>query len=89
MSKYKKERCYTLIPSAERTFIKNQIKNIGKEVQKRRKELGYTQESLAEILNVSTVGIRHIERGVRAPSLQMLLRIAKRLNLGIQFVKNS
>jgi len=83
MARYKTERGYTLVPSTERAYIKRQIKKLGVEIQLKRKQAGYTQESLAEALNVSTVGVRHIERGVRAPSLQMLLRIIRKLNIDI------
>lgn len=81
---YKKERGYSLVPSGERKNIKKEIVEIGVVLQKRRKELGYTQEKLAEMLRVSAVGIRHIERGVRSPSLPMLVRLTKKLRLKIE-----
>ncbi len=85
MSKgYKKERGYSLVPSEERKNIKKTIGEIGTILKKRRKELGYTQEKLAEMLRVSPVGIRHIERGVRSPSLPMLVRLTKKLKLKIE-----
>jgi len=47
----------------------------------RRKQLGLTQEKLAEICNTDACYIRQIEIGNRFPSLEYIERIAKGLNI--------
>ncbi len=61
------------------------LKILGPLLQKRRKDMGYTQESFAEELNVSPNTIKYIEQGRRAPSLVMLLKITKLLKLQLRF----
>jgi len=50
-------------------------------LRKRRKQLKYTQEKLAELCNTDPCYIRQIEIGRRFPSLQYIERIAKALNI--------
>jgi len=47
----------------------------------RRKQLGLTQEKLAEICNTDACYIRQIEIGNRFPSIDYIERIAKGLNI--------
>jgi len=49
-------------------------------LKKRRKQLGFTQEKLAEMCNTDPCYIRQIEIGRRFPSLQYIERIAEALN---------
>ena len=49
---------------------------IGKRIQKLRKEKGLTQEELAEHLNISTVHLGKLETGKRGCSLDILIDIA-------------
>ena len=49
-------------------------------MKKRRKQLGFTQEKLAEICNTDPCYIRQIEIGRRFPSLTYIERIAAALN---------
>jgi transcriptional regulator with XRE-family HTH domain len=46
-----------------------------------RKQLGYTQEKLAEMCNTDPCYIRQIEIGRRFPSIQYIERIAGALNI--------
>ena len=48
-------------------------KKIGKALQKQRKEKGYTQESLSEILGISTNYLSAVERGVNQLSYEILV----------------
>ena len=48
-------------------------KKIGKALQKQRKEKGYTQESLSEILGISTNYLSAVERGVNQMSYKILV----------------
>jgi len=52
---------------------------LGKRVQKLRKSLGYTQEELAEKLNISRTHMGHIEQGRKAPSLKLMDKLARAL----------
>jgi transcriptional regulator with XRE-family HTH domain len=59
-------------------ITKNQVK-FGHRIQKRRQELGITQEELADKLNLSRTHMGHIEQGRRSPSLEVINKIAKAL----------
>ena len=54
-------------------------KQLGKKIQKARKQNGITQEKLAELTGLDRVSIGYIEQGKRAPKLQTLYRIAKKI----------
>lgn len=53
-------------------------------LQKVRRQQGFTQEELAEKLNVSTNWIGLIEIGYRLPNLPMVFRIARILKVGVK-----
>lgn len=57
---------------------------LGKKIQKRRKELGYTQEELAELVRLSRTHMGHIEQGRKSPSLEVLEKIAKALRVKVK-----
>ena len=50
-------------------------------MKKRRKQVGLTQEKLAELCNTDACYIRQIEIGRRFPSIDYIERIAKALNI--------
>jgi transcriptional regulator with XRE-family HTH domain len=50
-------------------------------LKKRRKQIGLTQEKLAEMCNTDPCYIRQIEIGRRFPSIAYIERIAKALNI--------
>jgi transcriptional regulator with XRE-family HTH domain len=54
---------------------------LGDAVRVRRKELGLSQEKLAEKADLSTVFISRVERGIESPTVDNLLRIARALGL--------
>jgi transcriptional regulator with XRE-family HTH domain len=58
-------------------------KQIGKKIQKRRREMGYSQEELADKIGISRAYMGFIEQGRNAPSLEVLEKIAKQLKLSI------
>jgi len=58
---------------------------LGKKIKAKRQESGYTQEKLAEICDISTGFLGHIESGTRAPSLETLYNIACALHSGIDY----
>jgi len=54
---------------------------VGQKVRKRRKELGFTQERLAEISGLHRTYIAGIEAGKRNISLKNLEKLAKALKI--------
>ena len=56
---------------------------LGKKVQKHRKELGYTQEELAEKLHISRTHMGHIEQGRKSPSLKLMDKLARALKVKV------
>ncbi|NMC36272.1 helix-turn-helix transcriptional regulator [Candidatus Beckwithbacteria bacterium] len=51
----------------------------GRKIQRKRKEMGITQEELAFRVNLSRTHMGHIEQGRRTPSLEVLNKIARAL----------
>ena len=62
---------------------KELYKIIGKNIQKERKKLGYTQETFAELMNVSWSYVSKIESGVLNLSLGKIFDIAEYLKIEI------
>jgi DNA-binding XRE family transcriptional regulator len=58
-------------------------KVLGKKIQKRRKEVGLTQEDLGYKVGISRAYMGYIEQGRYAPSLEVLEKIAKALKTPI------
>ncbi len=56
---------------------------LGKKIQKRRKEIGLTQEELAHKLGISRAYMGYIEQGRYAPSLEVIEKIARELKTHI------
>ena len=56
--------------------------NIGKRIHHARKELGMTQEQLAEIVGKGREHISRIERAKRHASVPLLLEIGEKLGMG-------
>ena len=48
-----------------------------------RSQMGYTQEKLSEICNISTDYLSQIERGKRTPSFKRMDLIAQALNIEV------
>jgi transcriptional regulator with XRE-family HTH domain len=56
---------------------------LGEKIRAAREHKGLTQEQLAEICQLSTAHIGHIERGTRIPSLDTVYRVST--SLGVSF----
>ena len=56
-------------------------KKLGKKIQKRRKEVGISQETLAEKIGISRAYMGFIEQGRNSASLEVLEKIAKHLKI--------
>lgn len=62
--------------------MSNNIQEVaGKNIRLFRQTKGLTQEKLAELVNVSSSYIGYLERGLRAPSLDLLARIGTALEV--------
>ena len=60
---------------------------IGNKIKIQRKQKGYTQEQLAEMLNVSTHTISRYEFGRNFLSHEHMLQLSKILNLSIERIR--
>ena len=58
---------------------------LGQKIKIRRKDKRLTQETLAEMCNISTGFLGHIENGTRTPSLETLFGIANSLGCGVDY----
>ena len=59
------------------------INNLGIEIKRNRKLLKLTQERLAELIDVNPHYIYEIERGLRIPSLPVLVSLCEQLHVSI------
>ena len=60
--------------------------SIGNRIRKQREYLGYTREVLAEKIEVTPKFCSDIELGVKGMSVPTLCRIAKVLNLSVDYI---
>lgn len=58
-----------------------EYKSIGKNIRKRRDELGIKQEQLAEMVDLSVSYMGAIERGEKLPKLKVFISIANALKI--------
>jgi len=58
-------------------------KVLGKKIQRKRREMGLTQEELADKVGISRAYMGYIEQGRNAPSLEVLEKIARTLRTSI------
>ncbi|MGH6888451.1 MAG: helix-turn-helix domain-containing protein [Rhizomicrobium sp.] len=56
-------------------------RTFGTNVRRRRKELGFTQEALADAVRLAPTYVGQIERGQRNPTLEVVERFAKTLKV--------
>ena len=61
--------------------MENYRKILGRNVRAARKDLGWSQEDLAFETDIDRTYISGIERGVRNPSLDLLVKLAKTLKM--------
>ena len=60
--------------------------NIGNKIKQRRKEMGYSQEELAEMCEISASYVGHIERGTKKMSIPIAVNIANALHLSLDYL---
>lgn len=63
-----------------------QLKEIGKRIAIRRKQLDYTQEQLAEMMEVSIQMVSNLERGVKAIRIDNLINLSRILQVSTDFI---
>lgn len=62
------------------------LKAMGARIRALRTELGLTQAKMAKSVDVSLSFYGHIERGTRVPSIDTLVAIANRFNVGTDYL---
>lgn len=59
---------------------------IGNKIRQKRKDMGYSQEDLAEMCEISVSYIGHIERGTKKMSIPIAVNIAHALHLSLDYL---
>ncbi|NDO47152.1 helix-turn-helix transcriptional regulator [Clostridium sp. MD294] len=67
-------------------MTKKQLKNIGDRMKSKRLQLGYTQERIAELTNISFSTYSKIENAIQSPSLDTLIRISIVLDISMDYL---
>ena len=62
------------------------LKEIGKRIQNRRKQQGYTQEQLADMMNVSIQMVSNLERGNKAIRIDNLINLCQILDISTDYI---
>ena len=62
------------------------LNNLGIEIKNNRKLLKLTQEQLAELIDVNPHYIYEIEKGLKIPSLPVLIAISEQLHVSIDIL---
>ena len=62
------------------------LNSIGKRIQSRRKQQGYTQEQLAEMMNVSIQMVSNLERGNKAIRIDNLINLSQILDVSTDYI---
>ena len=63
-----------------------ELKAIGERINARRKQLNYTQEQIAEKMDVSVQMVSNLERGNKAIKIENLLKISQILNISTDYI---
>lgn len=62
------------------------LNGIGKRIQSRRKQLMFTQEQLAEMMNVSIQMVSNLERGNKAIRIDNLINLSQILDVSTDYI---
>lgn len=62
------------------------LKRIGQRIYERRRELRYTQEQLAEKMDVSVQMVSNLERGNKAIKIDNLVALSEILNVSTDYI---
>ena len=72
------------LPPKYRREITQELERLAQVIQTKRENSDYTQEELAEELDISITTLKSIEQRIRFPSLPMLFYICRILNIPIK-----
>lgn len=64
----------------------DELKAIGKRISARRKQLGFTQEQIAEKMDVSIQMVSNLERGNKSIKIENLIKISKILDVSTDYI---
>ncbi len=67
-------------------LTKKQLKSMSNKLKSKRMQLGYTQEKVAELTNISYSAYSKIENAIQSPSLNTLIRISIILDISIDYL---
>lgn len=59
---------------------------MGDRIQETRKKRGFTQEQLAEKLDISVEYVSQIERGLKMPSMQLFIKLVEILDVSADYL---
>ncbi len=62
------------------------LREIGKRIQSKRRRLGYTQEQLAEMMDVSVQMVSNLERGNKAIRIDNLVNLSGILQVSTDYI---
>lgn len=62
------------------------LKSMGRRIKTARENKGYTQEQLAERLNLSVQHVSVIERGVKSPKMETFVKLANELEINADYL---
>ena len=66
--------------------MNNLLRDMGKRICERRRNLGYTQEQVAELMDVSIQMVSNLERGNKAIKIENLLKISRILTVSTDYL---
>lgn len=80
-------RGMTAVPTKSLPKVKRELSALRNTLIKLRKELGVSQEQLAELADVGSETVRSIEQGKRIPSLPTLICLCDQLGVELKLAK--
>lgn len=72
------------LPAKHIKSVQKELLRIAQLIQAKREQAGFTQEELAEKLDVSPMTIQFVEQGRRVPSLPLLIALARELSFTLK-----
>lgn len=67
-------------------MVEVDLVEIGARIQDRRKQRGYTQEQLADLMNVSKQMVSNLERGNKAIRIDNLVNLSQILDISADYI---
>ena len=66
--------------------VMNEFKILSKNLKSLRKDYGYTQKQIAEILGITYQSYQAYERGITTPTLKHFIKIAEIYDVSLDFL---